>query len=82
MKDATFLNNAGTLNPLGFNPRVREGRDDNSSVVHSLPCCFNPRVREGRDVALDRWTGTSQHSFNPRVREGRDADIFSDGSGQ
>ena len=34
---------------LCFNPRAREGRDDNSASSHRKCGRFNPRAREGRD---------------------------------
>ena len=55
----------------GFNPRVREGRDDCLCKPHCVATGFNPRVREGRDSdAMFRCSGLG--CFNPRVREGRD----------
>ena len=34
---------------MSFNPRAREGRDNNHRYYKCLVRCFNPRAREGRD---------------------------------
>ncbi len=38
---------------LGFNPRVREGRDAAFHALERASASFNPRVREGRDYDAD-----------------------------
>ena len=41
------------VNPLGFNPRARAGRDKRIFWQQKWEfCCFNPRARAGRDLLV------------------------------
>ena len=70
MKDATPVFNVAVPS-LGFNPRVREGRDTKAHWHLMIVYGFNPRVREGRDL-IPAPICKRRPCFNPRVREGRD----------
>ena len=57
-----------------FNPRSREGSDEESWLKMAKMANFNPRFREGSDERLmseERW----MVDFNPRSREGSDSII-------
>ena len=54
-----------------FNPRSREGSDDNRGGAFWRSINFNPRSREGSDVFARAYV-VSGLDFNPRSREGSD----------
>ena len=54
-----------------FNPRPREGGDDQPARLAPFPIRFNPRPREGGD-GLPSHNPLRTHGFNPRPREGGD----------
>ncbi len=56
-----------------FNPRTREGCDDQPESEPDILKSFNPRTREGCDDILRRET-SGIPGFNPRTREGCDTD--------
>ena len=49
-RGATILRTWGGLISTGFNPRSREGSDNNRTQGTTVTTCFNPRSREGSDV--------------------------------
>ena len=57
-----------------FNPRSREGSDQNAVVCPLIIPHFNPRSREGSDLALFAVIRARVH-FNPRSREGSDTNV-------
>ena len=54
-----------------FNPRARDGRDENVLPRRSPRSNFNPRARDGRDYLREHARSGLPH-FNPRARDGRD----------
>ena len=60
---------------MDFNPRAREGRDNNEGEKTTYFVDFNPRAREGRDNR-SILPIHGRVNFNPRAREGRDLDTF------
>ena len=54
-----------------FNPRSREGSDNDAFSNMEEIIDFNPRSREGSDMTTEQsfW---KQSNFNPRSREGSD----------
>ena len=46
--DAKLLRSAISLSSC-FNPRARDGREDNEHQAHNRKQCFNPRARDGRE---------------------------------
>ena len=60
---------------LDFNPRSREGSDDDLTCLLVLSENFNPRSREGSDQK-QRYKLSRTGYFNPRSREGSDIPIL------
>ena len=56
---------------LNFNPRTREGCDQETVPALGHDYDFNPRTREGCDTTAIH-TGSRALHFNPRTREGCD----------
>ena len=54
-----------------FNPRSREGSDQNCETMRETIKDFNPRSREGSDEGV-YTTEKGGRNFNPRSREGSD----------
>ena len=54
-----------------FNPRLREGGDNNIFTFLQLEEIFNPRLREGGD-SVNVVSSSPSLFFNPRLREGGD----------
>ena len=49
-RGATRLVTSDNSIRTSFNPRAREGRDNNQFNTFYYFICFNPRAREGRDL--------------------------------
>ena len=77
MKGATGRG-IGLINKLKayFNPRTREGCDNESPVIKPGYTHFNPRTREGCDQESLVIAGQHTADFNPRTREGCDIDFI------
>ena len=54
-----------------FNPRSREGSDEDEILDYAQATDFNPRSREGSDTR-DGTHNAVPDDFNPRSREGSD----------
>ena len=58
-----------------FNPRPREGSDNNPCSLWDNTVYFNPRPREGSDCAIF-LSFNYFYDFNPRPREGSDMKLW------
>ena len=54
-----------------FNPRTRDGCDQNQSQLSGCHYRFNPRTRDGCDDKLS-FGSITKRCFNPRTRDGCD----------
>ena len=71
VRGATFFDGFFILFFLDFNPRSREGSDDNRFIHFTRGTDFNPRSREGSDYTCV-LSPVCFLNFNPRSREGSD----------
>ena len=60
---------------FSFNPRARDGRENQKLSSHRHNKSFNPRARDGRELLLIDGVVAS-YRFNPRARDGREQHLM------